>query len=251
MMHVKSTFPESIFIVRADDDIYLRVERFLWMLSHRAPFAYWWGNFDHGSTPVRDETHPHYNSHEQFPPELDPISGDLFPIYARGSLWTMSNDLFMSVADAGFDLLKMKSEALNTTWDDDELAESVVHPDDPLVGVLVRQLVRAGRNVNIDDRDFNVFSLNPSCTSRYSSIHNRTLVVHHATPSIVECMWSIDSDRTADDILTPNTPRDKVLASLCECGVDVEEEESDWYELQSGVPFTYPKERFNDEDCPT
>jgi len=54
MVHVATVHPDTIYLVRADDDIYLRVEAFFWMVSHRSPFAYWWGNFDHGSSVVRN-----------------------------------------------------------------------------------------------------------------------------------------------------------------------------------------------------
>eukprot|EP00397_Hematodinium_sp_SG-2012_P032926 GEMP01035110.1.p1 GENE.GEMP01035110.1~~GEMP01035110.1.p1 ORF type:complete len:654 (+),score=98.06 GEMP01035110.1:33-1994(+) len=244
MNHVSSTYPDIIFLVRADDDIYLRIEPFLWMLSHRAPFFYWWGNFDHGSSPVRDETHPHYNSYEQYALQSNPMYGDLFPIYARGSLWAMSLDLLSAVLSLGRELLSMTARARNTTWDDDALAELVPHPDDPFVGVIVEHLVRLGHNVNVDDRDFNVFSLNPSCDTQYSSIHGRTMVVHHTTPAIMDCMWRLD--RVANDGEHPDTPRVKNLTDLCECGVDVVEEFSDWYAEESGQPFWYPRLRFSE-----
>ena len=52
------------YLVRCDDDIYLRVYPFLYHLDNRSPVMFWWGNFDHGSNIVRDPTHQHYNTFE-------------------------------------------------------------------------------------------------------------------------------------------------------------------------------------------
>merc|ERR1712210_207414 len=73
------------------------------------------------------------------------------------------------------------------------LAAQLPHPDDPALGVVLSNLVRDGMSVNLDDRDLNNFSLNPSCSSNFSRMHNRTWVVHHVGPATMRCMWAADS----------------------------------------------------------
>lgn len=104
-------FPHLRYLVRADDDVYLRPGPLLRQLDQRPPEGYLWGNFDSGSTVVRDPRHPHYNSEEQLPKREHPMFGDIFPPYVRGHLWAMSGDLLAHVAD----VWKMQLE-LPWTW---------------------------------------------------------------------------------------------------------------------------------------
>ena len=75
------TYPNLQWLVRHDDDVYLRAPALLAQLSSRPPIRYFWGMFDHGSSPVRDPLHQHYNSYEQFPKQEHPAWGDIFPPY--------------------------------------------------------------------------------------------------------------------------------------------------------------------------
>merc|ERR1712203_424261 len=114
----------------------------------------------------------------------------------------------------------------------EELSEQQPHPDDPALGIVISNLVTSGLSVNLDDRDLNMFSLNPSCNSTFSNLHNRTLVVHHVTPSIMHCMWAVDEAAAAS-----GAPP----ADLCECSASVPEEEDLMFD---GTAFSYPKDRF-------
>merc|ERR1740123_1209595 len=96
---VHRAFPNLRFVVRLDDDVYLRPGPVLAQLERRPPVSYLWGNFDHGSQVVRDPEHAHYNSFEQCPKREHPMFGDIFPPYARGHLWVMSADLLARVTD--------------------------------------------------------------------------------------------------------------------------------------------------------
>ncbi|CAL1147087.1 unnamed protein product, partial [Cladocopium goreaui] len=164
------TYPNLQWLVRHDDDVYLRAPALLAQLSSRPPIRYFWGMFDHGSSPVRDPSHQHYNSYEQFPKQEHPAWGDIFPPYARGLLWAMSVDL---VAATVKEFMADREDQPDIPLDE-VAASSLPHPDDPAVGVLIAGLVQRGMSVNLDDRDFNSFSLNPSCNSTFSNIHNRT-----------------------------------------------------------------------------
>jgi len=189
---------------------------------------------------VRDPEHQHYNSYEQFAEQKHPAWGDIFPPYARGLLWAMSADLLSLVvaeflADVG---------ANPGTVLDETAAGQVPHPDDPAIGVVVTQLVQKGISVNVDDRDLNSFSLNPSCNSTFSNIHNRTWIVHHVKPETMRCMWELDTAKEAMDIAAGNSAIDasqRMFPDLCLCSAEVEEEE----DLDEDGPFWYDRQRFN------
>ncbi|CAE7467940.1 GALT3, partial [Symbiodinium sp. CCMP2456] len=153
-------YPNLQWLVRHDDDVYLRAPALLAQLASRPPVRYLWGMIDHGSSPVRDPEHQHYNSYDQFPKQDHPSWGDIFPPYARGLLWAMSADLVAAIVEAfNADVEDRAGEVLG-----EAAANTVPHPDDPAVGVLIAGLVQGGMSINLDDRDFNSFSLNPSCS---------------------------------------------------------------------------------------
>jgi len=233
------TYPNLQWLVRHDDDVYLRAPALLAQLSSRPPIRYFWGMFDHGSSPVRDPSHQHYNSYEQFPKQEHPAWGDIFPPYARGLLWAMSVDL---VAATVKEFMADREDQPDIPLDE-VAASSLPHPDDPAVGVLIAGLVQRGMSVNLDDRDFNSFSLNPSCNSTFSNIHNRTWVVHHVQPETMRCMWELDNAEEAQGISSSNSVIDassRIFPDLCLCSTDVVEEEDGEEE-----PFWYDRSRFN------
>lgn len=230
-----TAFPNLRFLVRVDDDVYLRPLPMIAQLEERPPIAYLWGNFDHGSNPVRDPTHQHYNSQEQFPERKHPLFGDIFPPYARGHLWVMSSDLLAMVVGVWREeLLQHKNISM-------ALARQLPHPDDPALGVALSNLVDEDHlSLNLDDRDLNRFALNPSCNVTYLGMHNRTWVVHHVDIAAIRCMWAIDI--MAGDCVNSVDGCDGVMPDLCPCAMEVEEEVDDRFE----EPFSYPKERFNE-----
>mmetsp|Transcript_168515 Transcript_168515/g.535902 ORF Transcript_168515/g.535902 Transcript_168515/m.535902 type:complete len:819 (-) Transcript_168515:69-2525(-) len=234
-------FPNLQWIVRHDDDVYLRAGALMAQLAARPPVRYYWGMFDHGSAPVRDPEHQHYNSYEQFPKQQHPAWGDIFPPYARGILWAMSADLMgLLVADFLEEISAQPGAVL-----DERAANSMPHPDDPAVGVLVTSLVRRGISVNLDDRDLNSYSLNPACNSTFSNIHNRTWIVHHVKPETMRCMWNLDTAEGAFGVADGNSAIDaskRLFPDLCLCSEEVEEEA---FEDDEEEPFWYDKTRFN------
>lgn len=232
-------YPNLQWLVRHDDDVYLRAPALLTQLASRPPVRYLWGMIDHGSSPVRDPEHQHYNSYEQFPKQDHPSWGDIFPPYARGLLWAMSADLVAAIVEAfNADVEERAGEVLG-----EAAANTVPHPDDPAVGVLIAGLVQGGMSINLDDRDFNSFSLNPSCNSTFSNIHNRTWVVHHVQPETMRCMWELDTAEAAQGIASQNSATDasnRIFPDLCLCSTEVVEEEDGEEE-----PFWYDRSRFN------
>jgi len=59
---------------------------------------YIWGFFDYSSPVVRDPTHQHYNSPEDYPPISQEEGGDRFPVYVRGSTHAISIDVLARVS---------------------------------------------------------------------------------------------------------------------------------------------------------
>ncbi|CAD7949927.1 unnamed protein product [Amoebophrya sp. A120] len=240
-------WPKLTFLLRCDDDIYLRVFPLLYHLERRTPVMYWWGNFDHGSNVVRNETHPHYNTFTQLPEQAHPMWGDVFPLYARGSLWIMSSDLLEKVVEA----FREEENAYKKGGDANlaELARTIPHPDDPMMGIFVENLVDRGTNINVDDRDWNLFSLNPSCDAKFSMLHERTWIIHHVNAETMDCFFDIDM-KNFTAFPTP-FPLQRDLPSLCTCAMNVTEEDNgDWDELEDLAPgqdHWYPRKRFNPE----
>jgi len=237
------SFPNLRFLVRADDDVYLRPGPLLRQLERRPPVAYLWGNFDHGSNPVRDPEHPHYNSYEQLPERRHPMFGDILPPYARGSLWAMSADLLSLVAAAWRGELERYGGGLTL-----ELASRLPHPDDPALGVALAGLVdRDQFSLNVDDRDLNVFALNPSCNASYLNMHRRTWAVHHVSAGAMRCMWALDSAAggCVHSAQAQGCPAE--MPDLCPCSLEekVVEEEEDM-DSPDALPFWYPRDRFNE-----
>eukprot|EP00439_Symbiodinium_sp_Y106_P031681 s1295_g3.t2 len=231
-------YPNLQWLVRHDDDVYLRAPALLAQLASRPPVRYLWGMIDHGSSPVRDPEHQHYNSYEQFPKQDHPSWGDIFPPYARGLLWAMSADLVAAIVEAfNADVEELRLERAGEILGE-AAANTVPHPDDPAVGVLIAGLVQGGMSINLDDRDFNSFSLNPSCNSTFSNIHNRTWVVHHVQPETMRCMWELDTAEAAQGIASQNSATDasnRIFPDLCLCSTEVVEEEDGeeepfWYD---------------------
>ena len=233
-------FPNLQWVVRHDDDVYLRAPALLAQLAARPPVRYFWGNFDHGSTPQRSSDHQHYNTFQQYPDQRHPVWGDIFPPYARGLLWAMSVDLMGAVLEQFSREIRDRGVELEVA------AEVLPHPDDPAIGVAIAALVSGGMSVNLDDRDFNSFSLNPACNSTYSNINNKTWVVHHVKPDTMVCMWKLDAAADSANVTADNSAIDashRIFPDLCLCSEDVEEEEE--FLEPGGRRFWYDRQRGN------
>eukprot|EP00930_Biecheleria_cincta_P032599 TRINITY_DN22603_c0_g4_i1.p1 TRINITY_DN22603_c0_g4~~TRINITY_DN22603_c0_g4_i1.p1 ORF type:complete len:785 (+),score=92.12 TRINITY_DN22603_c0_g4_i1:254-2356(+) len=238
MLHwARETFPNLRYLVRSDDDVYLRPGPLLSQLQRRPAVAYLWGNFDSGSSIVRDPQHPHYNSFEQMPQRKHPMFSDIFPPYVRGHLWAMSSDLLTLVIDAWIAELASAGGEVSL-----ELAGRLPHPDDPALGVAMSNIVDSGAlSLALDDRDLNHFALNPSCDATYLNIHERTWVVHHVTPHAMRCFWGLDRSAAEASADASKLDNPHPLPDLCPCSLKVVEEKS-----VDDDEFDYPRDRFNE-----
>jgi hypothetical protein len=81
--------PHVDYIVKTDDDIYLKLPMLLELFDNRAkpdPFAYW-GYVYSDKVPVRNPTSQWYITEEEYP------SKDVFPPYACGAFYFLTPDL--------------------------------------------------------------------------------------------------------------------------------------------------------------
>eukprot|EP00392_Amoebophrya_sp_AT5.2_P016755 g17051.t1 len=81
-----------------------------------------------------------------------------------------------------------------------EMARTIPHPDDPMMGIFVENLVDRGTPINVDDRDWNLFSLNPSCDAKFSMLHERTWIIHHVTAETMDCFFAIDMQNFTESL---------------------------------------------------
>ncbi|CAE8583994.1 unnamed protein product, partial [Polarella glacialis] len=84
----------SEFLVKVDDDVYLRPTPLLALLQQRAPAGYLWGYFDYLSPVPREAGSPFFNTEEAFPFHA-------FPPYPRGLVRAMSMDVVRGLVAMG------------------------------------------------------------------------------------------------------------------------------------------------------
>eukprot|EP00435_Cladocopium_sp_Y103_P049700 s640_g15.t1 len=161
------------FLVKVDDDVYLRPLPLISLLEQRPPAGYVWGYFDFFSPVPREEGQAFYNSEATYP-------FDAFPPYARGLVRALSMDVVHGLAN-----LSREGKL------------PVISGDDPCFGVHLRYLRDDPRMVprmTLDDRDsYRVFAMEPSCNpGLWSHVTHRSWVIHHVSPEQVQCMWDAD-----------------------------------------------------------
>ena len=163
------------YIIKTDDDVYLRPEPLLAQLHFRIPLGYVWGFMDYISPVPKNSSDPFYS-----PPHMYPFS--TFPTYPRGAVRVLSTDLM---------------EAIAKKADRKELR--MIYGDDPTMGVHLRQLImeRDVPFINIDDFDsYENFAMHPSCTSKWSRVKNETWVIHHVNATQILCLWQREQSGT-------------------------------------------------------
>ena len=163
------------FIVKADDDVYLRPEPLVLLLKRRPSFGYVWGYFDYFSPVPEDEHHAFFNSEDIYPFAV-------FPPYARGLLRVLSADVVAALAN-----MSLAGKL------------PVIYGDDPCFGVHLRYLrddMPGLPMLTLDDRDsYRIFAMEPSCNpALWSHASQRSWIIHHVSPEQVECMWAADLD---------------------------------------------------------
>ncbi|CAE7611700.1 GALT3 [Symbiodinium sp. CCMP2456] len=164
---------EAEFLLKTDDDVYLRPAPLLRQLQKRIPAQYAWAIFDYISPVPRDEDDNFYNAEEDFP-------FPVFPPYPRGVVRVLSMDVVRLLAKAS-----------------QEGRLRMIYGDDPCIGVHLRQLLFDATeplpSLTLDDFDNRVFAMEPSCHHNlWSKMTNRTWAIHHVKPQQILCMWSAD-----------------------------------------------------------
>jgi hypothetical protein len=105
------------FLLKVDDDVYLRPAPLLEQMRARPPVQYVWGYFDYVSPVPREEGHPFCNTEAEFP-------FDVFPPYPRGVVRVLSMDVVRHLARAS-----------------EKGRLRMIFGDDPCIGVHLRQLM--------------------------------------------------------------------------------------------------------------
>ena len=161
------------FVVKADDDVYLRPAPLLFLLQSRPSFGYIWGYFDYLSPVPKEPDHAFFNSDEVYP-------FSVFPPYARGLLRVLSLDVVIALAR-----MSLAGKL------------PLIFGDDPCFGVHLRYLRDDDLGLpmlTLDDRDsYRIFAMEPSCNfALWSHASQRSWVVHHVSAQQVRCMWAAD-----------------------------------------------------------
>ncbi|CAJ1380634.1 unnamed protein product [Effrenium voratum] len=164
---------EAEFLLKTDDDVYLRLEPVFRQLQHRVPAQYAWAIFDYISPVPREPDDNFYNPEEDFP-------FPVFPPYPRGVVRVLSMDVVRLLAKAS-----------------QEGKLRMIFGDDPCIGVHLRQLLFDPHeplpSLTLDDFDNRVFAMEPSCHHNlWSKMTNRTWAIHHVSPDQIRCMWQAD-----------------------------------------------------------
>lgn len=195
---------EAEFLLKTDDDVYLRPAPLLRQLEHRIPAQYAWAIFDYISPVPRDEEDNFYNPEETFP-------FPVFPPYPRGVVRVLSMDVVRLLAKAS-----------------QEGRLRMIYGDDPCIGVHLRQLLLDGDNLpslTLDDFDNRVFAMEPSCHHNlWSKMTNRTWAIHHVSPEQIRCMWSADLAaayyQEAEGLRVDEDRELNAFPDLCGCATD-------------------------------
>jgi Galactosyltransferase len=181
------------FLIKADDDIYLRPLPILMMINNKIPSGFVWGFFDYISPVPRDEKDYFHNGFDDYPYST-------FPPYARGVVRVLSADVVHGIAHMGSqDKLRM------------------IFGDDPCFGVHLRTLVlERNHAITMDDfGSYSKFAMVPTCDKSWSGIKDTTLVVHHVSAATIKCMWEIDQRENVYSLNRDLT--DHKFPLLCDC----------------------------------
>mmetsp|Transcript_6737 Transcript_6737/g.11987 ORF Transcript_6737/g.11987 Transcript_6737/m.11987 type:complete len:591 (+) Transcript_6737:33-1805(+) len=164
---------EAEFLLKTDDDVYLRPAPMFRQLEHRVPAQYAWAIFDYISPVPREENDNFFNTPEEYPFAV-------FPPYPRGVVRIFSMDIVRLIAQ------RSKEGKLR-----------MVYGDDPCTGVHLRQLLfdpdEPLPSLTLDDFDNRVFAMEPSChPNLWSKMTNRSWAIHHVKPEQIRCMFAAD-----------------------------------------------------------
>lgn len=202
---------DALFLLKLDDDIYLRPYPLIEQLKQRPPFSYIWGFFDISSPKPTDEKDNFYNSEEMYPFQV-------FPPYTRGCARVTSMDVIRRIAE-----MDREGKLRN------------IYGDDPNFGLHLRYVTMDPEPIPLymDDFDsYRRFAMNPECKpveseqrpadidfhsgtplpNYFATIRNLSWVVHHVSPTQIRCMWNLDLEELRGNWGS------EVLPSLCSCG---------------------------------
>lgn len=176
-LHWIANHTAAPYILKIDDDMYVRPVPLLRLLARQQKAMLYWGFFERSGLVVRDPESAHF-----LPADLFGHDG-VFPPYARGAALAMSLDLVRLIAH--YDRLGVLRR---------------LKVEDASYGYYLWQLVIMGlTSVTIADREESHFALDPKCCTEkthpnncWSPLTSSTWVVHHVGPRAVRCMFRTD-----------------------------------------------------------
>ena len=184
---------DTAFLIKTDDDIYLRPEPLLHQINHRLPVGYIWGFFDYISPVPRVQNDLFFNAWDDYP-------FTTFPSYPRGVARIMSLDIVQEISRLG-----------------ERKQLRMIFGDDPCLGVHMRQTIYGESRfpqITMDDfGSYTRFAMEPTCEKTWSSIKDGSWVVHHIDSNEILCMWRTDIEQGLYD----GRWKGEEFPNLCEC----------------------------------
>ncbi|CAK9050257.1 unnamed protein product [Durusdinium trenchii] len=158
---------EAEFLLKTDDDVYLRPTPLLRQLERRIPAQYAWAIFDYISPVPRDEDDNFYNPEETFP-------FPVFPPYPRGVVRVLSMDVVRLLAKAS-----QEDDFDNRVFamEPSSVAAMRLRRPECLMRFPCKKLGTQGNRCH---------------QNLWSKMTNRTWAIHHVKPEQISCMWSAD-----------------------------------------------------------
>lgn len=178
-LHWLANHTKASFVLKIDDDMYIRPYPLLRHLVKQQKATMYWGFFERSGEAVRDTSSAHFLTDDLFGHD------GVFPPYARGAALALSLDLIRLIVH--FDRLGSMRR---------------LKVEDASYGYFLWQLVVMGvTSVTYADRYEAHFALDPKCCTEkthpnncWSPLGDATWIVHHVGPINVRCMFQTDME---------------------------------------------------------
>ncbi|CAD7935926.1 unnamed protein product [Amoebophrya sp. A25] len=177
MWHWVANHTDAGYILKIDDDIYLRPVQFFQTLNQLQRAQLYLGAFDYSGEVIRDPGSAHFLDDDTF-------TSDVFPPYARGAGIVITLDLVRRFVEE----------------DRKKRLKRPIRVEDASYGLYLHQLVTRGlSSVSLYDMMEEHFAMDAKCCTEISHpnncwapLNNRSYVIHHMKPEQLVCMFKKD-----------------------------------------------------------
>ncbi|CAD7972261.1 unnamed protein product [Amoebophrya sp. A120] len=178
MWHWVANHTDAGYILKIDDDIYLRPVQFFQHLNQLQRAQLYLGAFDYSGEVIRDPDSAHFLADEKF-------VSDVFPPYARGAGVVITLDLVRKFVE-----------------EDRKKRLTRLRVEDASYGLYLHQLVRRDlASVTLYDMMEEHFAMDAKCCTEithpnncWAPLNDRSYVVHHMKPEQLVCMFRKDTE---------------------------------------------------------